>query len=66
MGGKLLLKLSIQIIDSDYYVSIIKENYKDMKSLRMKVWVLQFGNDLKHKSTWMKDYLKKKNVKTID
>ena len=37
-----------------------------MKSLGVKGWALQFDNDPKHKSTKAKDYLKKKNIKTIN
>ena len=43
-------------MDADYYVSIIKENYKDMKRIVIEGWVLQFDNDPKHKSTKAKDY----------
>ena len=37
-----------------------------MKSLEIKGWVLQFYNDLKHKNTKTKDYMKNENIKTIN
>ena len=45
-------------MDADYYVSIIKENYKGMKSLGIEGWLLQFDNDPKYKNTNAKNYLK--------
>ena len=45
IGDKLPLKLFTQIMDSDNYLNIIKGNYKDMESLVLKGWVLQFDND---------------------
>ena len=64
--GKLHLKLFTQIMDADYYVSIIKEYYKSMKSFGIEGWILQFDNDPKHKNTKAKNCLKKKNIKPID
>ena len=47
-------------MDAYFYFSIIKENYKGMKSLGTEGWVLQSVNNPKYKSTKAKDYLKKK------
>ena len=45
MGGKLSLKRFIKIMDANNYISIIIENYKGMKSLRIEGLVVQFNND---------------------
>ena len=58
-GGKLLLKLFTQTMDAYYYISITNESFKGMKSLGIKGWVLQIGNDPINKSTKVKYYLKK-------
>ena len=65
MGGKLPLKHFTQIMDADYIVSFINENYEGMKSLGIEGQVLQFDNDLKYKSFKAKNF-EKKNIKSFD
>ena len=45
IGGKLSLKRFTKIMDANNYISIIIENYKGMKSLRIEELVVQFNND---------------------
>ena len=52
-------------MDADYYVNMITENYKNMKSLEIEGWVLQFDNNPKHKCTKAKENLKNKNIKLV-
>ena len=47
-------------MNANYSISIIKVNYKDMKSLGIGGLVFQCDNDSKHKCVKVKDFLKKK------
>ena len=56
---KTSLKILYPTMDTDFYVSFMTENKKEMKSIGIERWVLQIYYDKKHKRTNEREYLNK-------